>query len=151
PCSDPPGARSADDTLVQLQDDPAHGGQVSAVEQLALRPLDIDDEQRRPSELDNLTKRLYGNLDRTDFAARAEHRRRPQVLAAEQRYLAGGRANGAHLQGWLDLIERIGLSDARLEIGIGLVGKHAARPESPGTIGGDTPKPGPDLEHDVTG
>src|SRR5256885_11468202 len=44
------------------------------------------------------------------------------------------------------LVERIGLSDARLEIGIGLVGKHAARPESLRAIGGDQPKPGPDLE-----
>src|SRR6266853_2293329 len=70
-CSDPPGARRADHQLVQLQDDRAHGGQVSAVEQFALSPLDIDDEQRRPSELDNLAKRSYGNLDRTDFAARA--------------------------------------------------------------------------------
>ena len=69
--------------------------------------------------------------------------------AAVQRDPAGVRANGTHLQGRLDLIQRIGLADARLEIGIGLVGKHAARPQSLGAIGGDQPKTRAHLEHNI--
>src|SRR5438477_12284222 len=97
----------------------------------------------------DVAQRPDGNIDRTDSAAGAEHRGCPQVPAAVQRDPAGVRANGTHLQGRLDLIQRVGLADARLEIGIGLVGKDAARPQALGAIGGDQSKTRAHLEHNI--
>ena len=108
---------------------------------------------KSPAEMDTdeLRKQLAQLLDGVGAHAPADHRRRDEVLVAEEGHPPGPCGYRTHLQRRLDRSGGVRLPNAGLEIGIGLEGKHLGRPNPFGTIRGYQAETGTNLQHDIAG